>query len=348
MDIVNWKRFRIDEIFSTIERGKVHSQYSLPDGNGLFYVGAKKGGCGVMKYCGYDEELISKGNCVVFICNGEGSVGYCNYMDRDFMASGDLMLAYGDFLNQYTALFIITLLDKERPKYSFGRKYGKYVEKTTIPLPTTNDEETPDWNWVEDYTKAHLVPLLPKRAKQVWNNKYNRKPLLQQSIKLIDREWKYMKVSDFCDTPYKASAYNAIDLLPSTTCAADEIPYITRTEENNGCKFYVKKTDELDEIEKANAITIGDTTSTINYQEKDFICGDHMVILRSPHLNKFVGLFLVTLLNKERFRYNYGRAFNKDIIANTKLKMPVISGTDEIDWNFIEEYMKSLPYSKNI
>lgn len=114
MDIVNWKRFRIDVIFSTIERGKVHSQYSLPDGNGLFYVGAKKGGCGVMKYCGYDEELISKGNCVVFICNGEGSVGYCNYIDRDFMASGDLMLAYGDFLNPYTALFIITLLDKDQ------------------------------------------------------------------------------------------------------------------------------------------------------------------------------------------------------------------------------------------
>ncbi len=348
MDTTNWKLFRMEEIFCSFERGKVHSQNTLSAGNEYFYVGAKKGGCGVMAKCGYDKDLISKGNCVIFICNGEGSVGYCNYMDRDFMASGDLILAYGDFINQYTALFVVTLLDRERPKYSFGRKYGKYVKNTTIPLPIGDNETTPDWGWIENYMKNVLIPSMPNQGKSVWENEYERAPIQKRQLCLSDREWEKKKIIEFCDTPYKATAYNAVELQPCSEDIPEAIPYITRTEENNGCKFYVQSTDEIINIEEPNAITIGDTTATINYQQNKFICGDHMVILRSPHFNKYIGLFIVTLLNKERFRYNYGRAFNKDIIANTELLLPVIPNTDTPDWQFMEDYIKSLPYSNNI
>lgn len=153
LDSVKWDWFVMTDLFQSFERGKVHSQYSLPSGNEYFYVGAKKDANGVMTQCGYEESLISKGNCVIFICNGEGSVGYSNYMDRDFMASGDLILGYGDKINQYTGLFLCTILDRERPKYSFGRKYGKYVKGTKILLPTTSDN-TPDWEFMENYIKS--------------------------------------------------------------------------------------------------------------------------------------------------------------------------------------------------
>lgn len=153
LDDIKWNRFVIKDLFKSFERGKVHSQYSLPSGNEYFYVGAKKDSNGVMTRCGYDEGLISKGNCVVFICNGEGSVGYSNYMDRDFMASGDLILGYGDKINKYTGLFLSTILDRERPKYSFGRKYGRYVKQTSIMLPSTEDGK-PDWEFMENYIKG--------------------------------------------------------------------------------------------------------------------------------------------------------------------------------------------------
>ena len=74
-------------------------------------------------------------------------------MDRNFMASGDLVLGYGDNINKYTGLFLATILDKERPKYSFGRKYGKYVKDTKILLPTTI-KGFPDWKFMENYIKS--------------------------------------------------------------------------------------------------------------------------------------------------------------------------------------------------
>ena len=157
-DTGTWKRFKLEELFETNEngklpRGKVHSKDKLPEGTDFFYVGAKKRDNGIMYRCGYDEGLMSKGNCIVFICNGQGSVGYTNYVDTDFLASGDLALGYNEKLNKYNALFLVTILDRERFKYSFGRKWGRYLSETEVLLPA-DDKNEPDWRYMEEYIKS--------------------------------------------------------------------------------------------------------------------------------------------------------------------------------------------------
>lgn len=156
-DMSSWRYFKVKDLFLTNEdeklpRGKVHSKDDLSEGNDYFYVGAKKRDNGIMYRCGFNEKQVSKGNCIVFICNGQGSVGYTNYMDKDFMASGDVALGYSDHLNKYNALFLVTMFDKERFKYSFGRKWGKYLADTEVLLPALENGE-PDWKYMEDYIK---------------------------------------------------------------------------------------------------------------------------------------------------------------------------------------------------
>lgn len=115
--------------------------------------------------------------------------------------------------------------------------------------------------------------------------------------------------------------------------------------------------DGLSIIEEANAITIGDTTANCYYQDKPFITGDHMVILRSDWLNEKRGLFIISLLKQEKYKYSYGRAFLKGKIAKTLIPLPVehINGIPIVDeshqyseqgyvpdWNYIEEFISSL------
>ena len=69
----NWGSFKISDLFPVLQNGKAN-QGMLSDGNECFYVGAKKADNGVMLYCAYDDDLVQKGNCIVFICNGQGSV----------------------------------------------------------------------------------------------------------------------------------------------------------------------------------------------------------------------------------------------------------------------------------
>ena len=84
-------------------------------------------------------------------------------------------------------------------------------------------------------------------------------------------KWKWFIIRELFDKPYKGLAYNAQDLSICTYNNTKAIRYVTRTENNNGLKGFVVNED-LYEIEEGNAITIGDTTATINYQSKRFIC----------------------------------------------------------------------------
>ena len=93
----------------------------------------------------------------------------------------------------------------------------------------------------------------------------------------------------------------------------DVVPYITRTDLNNGCKYLAAISDDFC-VEPGNAISIGDTTATCFYQKDRFITGDHMVVLRAKWLNLIRGLFVVGLFNMERLKYSYGRAYKIDNI----------------------------------
>jgi len=150
--IDQWKEFKIGDLFS-LERCKNHSSKDLSDGDVCFYLGAKKTENGVMRRVAFDGNLVTKGNCIVFIGNGQGSVGYANYMNSDFIGTADLTVGYNEHLNQYIGMFIVTLLDLERPKYSFGRKWSGRIKDTVIKLPAS-DQGTPDWDYMELYIKS--------------------------------------------------------------------------------------------------------------------------------------------------------------------------------------------------
>ena len=148
-----WKAFPIKQIFPVLENCKCNIARDLSDGNDCDYVGAKKSDNGIMRRVAYDKNLITKGNCIVFICDGQGSVGYSNYMDKDFIGSTTLTAGYNEHLNKYIGMFLVTVLDLERPKYSFGRKYRTDLSKSAIRLPV-DQQGNPDWAYMENYIKS--------------------------------------------------------------------------------------------------------------------------------------------------------------------------------------------------
>lgn len=148
----DWREFELTKLFSRFEVGKAHTG-DLEDGDDCLYLGAKKDDNSVMRNCARNEGIMHKGNCIVFICNGEGSVGYVNYMNRDFIATTDLVMGYSKKLNQYSGAFLVGVLDLERPKYSFGRKWKTHLKDTRIRLPATPLGE-PDWTYMENYIRS--------------------------------------------------------------------------------------------------------------------------------------------------------------------------------------------------
>lgn len=158
---VNWANFFIYELFSPLESGKSKGLNHIEKtDNGVSYLGATNLNNGVLCFVSPDNKATQRGNCIAFIRNGEGSMGYSVYKAEDFIATSDISVGRHPRLNRYTGTFITTVADRVRGKYNFGYKRSPArLSKEILTLPITKSGE-PDWDFMENYMRAkerHLI-----------------------------------------------------------------------------------------------------------------------------------------------------------------------------------------------
>lgn len=295
---------------------------------------------------------------LVTVALGGSYLGSCFVQKEPFYTAQNVavLIPRDKAMNRFINTFVSALVRYESKikYYAFGRELNTHIGRDfNISLPVQHNKDgtvyvdkektysvdgyVPDWKFMEDYIKSlHYKPLTTKNC-------------VSNTRTINNYDWKPFVFGTLIDEIYKGTAINKDDLTYSDD--ASGIRYITRTSDNNGCELLASSKEiKRDCIEEGNAITIGDTTATCFYQDEPFITGDHMVVIRADWLNKYTGLFVVTLLNKERYRYNYGRAYVMDKIKNTVLELPAKKQEDSYvpDWELMENYMKSLPYGDRL
>ncbi len=212
-------------------------------------------------------------------------------------------------------LYYCTCITANRYKYNFGRQANKTIATLKVP----KREEIPDWvnsTHIQDLT--HLdEPLI------------SQKPLEDMSYEIFD----FDELFGFSEAIVH-DELNRVNLVSALT-------------KNNGVKGTVETNTYID----GNKITItsnGIYTGTAFYQENPFITQDSIAIkLLDRELNKYIAMYLIGLFNNEKFRFNYGRKSGKTKIEQLKFRLPVCA-PNQPDWAYIENFIKSLPYSKNI
>lgn len=339
-----WQEFKLSDLFDIVA-GIYHYPEEYDEG-GTPYVSASNENNGVGQKINLLPDF--KGNCII-----TGKVG-CTafYQPNDFCATSDvnIFIPKKFKLNEQIGLFIVSVINaSENYKWSYGRQCRVGDSKEIIiKLPVcmnkngyikdnscefSNEGYIPDWAFMEDYIKS-----------------INHKPITTknrgcESPTLGTTNWQDYKLGKLFNKIYKADAHVKNDIDNFEHGNSNRLEFITRTDSNNGCDCFVNKNDVCG-IENGNAIIIGDTTSTIYYQANSFVAGDHIVVCRANWINKYTALFLKTILEKERYRYSYGRSFKMDLIKSTIVKLPTNNNLP--DWTFMENYIKSLPYGDRI
>lgn len=330
IDTSAWGWFQIGKLFDKFETGKGHDTL-LGDGDACLYLGAKKSDNGVMRTCATDESMFQEGNCIIFICNGAGSVGYANYMDKPFIATTDLVLGYADWLNEKTGLFVATVLCKERFKYSFGRKWKTHLHDTEIKLPVTANGE-PDWHWMESYVDSlRSKPLTTSNA------------VKPRSFDALAWEWFKLGGDDGLFEIRKGKRLTSDDQTSGNT------PYIGAIDSNNGVSNYIGQNP----IHEGNTISLSYNGSVGEafYQPVPYWATDDVnaLYLRDEYgtLTPATGLFVCTILKHDKYRYSYGRKWTLDKMNDTMVKLPA-TPDGKPDWQWMENYIKSLPYGDRL
>lgn len=315
---------KLSDIFQIIYPKTLIYSDMVPDKDGINFVSSQEKNNGIVgRVQVVDGTKIYPAGCITVPLKGSVLMAHLQ-PQQCYVAHQIAVLLPKNSMSLQEKLYYITLIRHNSYKYNYGRQADKTLGDIFIP----------------DSCKYNAA-----RIKSLRYNVLTTRNKCEQHPLNID-SWHEFRFDDLFSEIYKAEAHVKGDLEFVESPGANTIKFISRTEMNNGCDCYLPN-NGISGIENGNAITIGDTTATCFYQKDEFVCGDHIVVCRAEWLNLYTGLFLVSLLKREKYKYNYGRAFKMDLISNTKVKLPTKSdGTP--DFNYMEHYMKSLPYGDRI
>ncbi len=339
LNVDEWKEFYLGRLFD-IRKGKRLTSADQEEGYNN-YIGAIDSNNGVANHIG--QAPIHEGNTISLSYNG--SVGEAFYQYEPYWATDDVNALYCNYkgFNQYIGLFIATVIRKEKFKYSYGRKWTlENMNTSIIRLPIQHNPEgipyidldctyseegyVPDWQFMEDYIKSlHHKPLTTKNE-------------VGKRIVLKPNGWKEFKIDDLFNVEIAKSA-DIGNLDEGDTL------FIGRTDLNNGVQGLVVPLS----VTKGGCITVSMVgTNVALYQENDFQASQNIAVLRYDKISKYNALFICTMINHEmNLKYSYGRTVGKNNIKEMILKLPSdVNGNP--DWQFMEDYIKLLPYGDRL
>lgn len=324
---MKYKNFFIEELFR-LEKGKVSNAQALKDGDEIGYVGAKYNNNGVIKYCLREESKVTKGQCIVFICDGEGSMGLSFYKSDDFMGTVNVTAGYNDNLTPNIGLYISTVANTVRGKYNFGykRKFDR-LRRETLSLPV-DDSGQPDWTFMEEY--------IQNKSNQIKDTyQFPVKHKIADFRELDEVEWKEYFLTDIFETIKRGKRLKKSDHI------SGNIPYISSTKMNNGCDAFLGNQKGVGKFRNCLTIANSGSVGSVFYHDYMFIASDHVTALVNPKLTKLQYLFIASRISKIGEKYSFNREINDARIQREKIKLPVgING--QPDFDFMEQYMKRM------
>lgn len=340
-----WKSFLIDALFE-IQIGKNIDGNKVDKNSGnTTYITRKEVNNGVDGFIDSDESylfpdfpVITIGNetAAPFVQTGPFYTGTkINIMKSKVGAS------------KYSLQFIANSIRKHKNKYSFSYAINSTrLKRQKILLPVTPSGD-PDYAFMEAYGKQLMAGKISEYED------YARKALGEVEHKEVpsiqDIEWK----------PFSIGGSNSIVRISSTASGIDKnklivdseqqnIPYITRSEKNNGVSSFVQMKQRNNyKLNLGDSITIGLDTQTVFFQPHNFYTGQNIQVVDEGGVNKFTSFFLALSIKKQLSLLNWGgNGATLGRLSKKKILLPVTS-SGEPDYAFMEQYAKNI-YRKKI
>jgi len=266
------------------------------------------------------------------------------YQSKSFCATSDVNIFKPKFnLTKEIWLFITTIINfNENYRWWYWRQCRVWnSKKIKIRLPINNNWE-PDREFMENYIKSlHYKPITTRNKKLNFSLDTNKRKEFPLDKLFMLKWWFYNKKPE-----------HSIDW---------KFPFLASTESNNWVTEYYS----LDDIETWDkvwnqdntldkkiyewnciAVTVNGSVCNAFYQNREFTCSHDItaLYLKWHTLNQYIALFLCSVIMKEKYRWSYWRKphdvkkFWKSII-----KLPVDNSWNP-DREFMENYIKNLPY----
>lgn len=368
LDNKRWEKFCFSDIF-LIKNGFYNKKPESSGKGTIPFLGAVDNNNGVTEYYTLEEiESASKTgdlpnastdkklfppNAVCVTNNG--SVGYAYFQNKTFTCSHDVNALYlkDNEFNEYTGLFVATVIMHDRYRWDYGRKWRpKRMVYSEIKLPIKQDEKEnaiideerkysqagfiPDWEYMKEYIKCLHSKRISTSARS-------------QCKDMRLSEWAHFKLTDL----FNICRGNGLSRVALDDGDNNGVNFISRQSYDNGVNSIVEQLEQIKPFD-SGCITValgGEYLGSSFVQLRPFYTGAHMAVLSSKdnEMTLFSKLFICTLIRFEsKIKYcAFGRELDTHIDREFSIKLPVTED-GKPDWNWIDIYIKSLPYSDRI
>lgn len=333
----DWKEFFLEDIFS-VGSGKRLTNADKIDGTRPF-IGATDNMNGVTGFV--DNENSSLDNNVLGVnYNGAPCIGFYHPYECIFTDDVKRLHLKNHEDNQYVLLFFKTIILQQKNKYCYGYKFNERRMLRQIIVVPVDDNDEPDYQFMEDYIKELMVAkrkqyqeYVEKRLVELSIDDVKKNETEQYNLDLESREWKIFIIGDLF-TVKRPIARN------KDQYENGNVPFVASGSGNNGvmkcCKPH--KNEELD---NSGCITVSPVDGSVFYQPYDFLgrggAGSSILMLYADNINLYNGQFFAKMIaNTCACKYTYGHMGNKDSIKCERIMLPV-NDNGEPDYEFMEE-----------
>jgi hypothetical protein len=266
-----------------------------------------------------------------------GASGCINVQNKNsYIGDSVYALKLKDTNSIYIYFFISTLLNKERYRYSYGHKVSieTYI-KQHIKLPQANSGK-PDWKYMENYAKKMYDKIVPKSTTRIKQS--------DPTALDVKRKWNTFFLTDI----FNVRMGNKFDLI-DMSFNNPSVNFVNRSGQDNGVSKKVDLISNVVPFSKGNiSLALGGSICSAFLQVKPFYTGQNVAVLTARYpLSVFQKLFLCTMIYNEKIKYSsFGRELNVHL-KTFSMPLPV-DDMGNPDWQYMENYIKALPYSDKI
>lgn len=369
LNMTDWKEFELQNIF-IIKYGvnlELNACEEISDETAINFVSRTESNNGISSKVKSIEGVTAQKEGLITVAGG-GSVLSTFVQPEPFYSGRDLYtLETKENVSQEVKFFLTTLIKANKFKYNYGRQANKTLPFIEIKLPIQHNADgtpyiddsykysdegyIPDWQFMEDYIKSlHHKPLTTQnKSKNV--------------SELSVENWKFFYLKNICNI----TMGNKMD-WSAMTIENPKINFVGRSAVDNGV---AGKVDLIDEVKpyKAGCITValGGSLGASYLQNENFYTSQNVSVLEfEDNISNAAKLFISCLImNESKYKYfPFGRELNTHIRTDFGFTLPIQHNPDGTifidethtysekgyvpDWEYMENYMKSLPYGDRL